>query len=139
MHKAGKKFLFAGIGLACTFLAIIGVILPGVPATVFIIIAFWALSNSSDKLHAWMLRIPILRPAIKETHRFQREKTIDVRIKLIAQAFSWGSFAIITLTMQNILLSVFLLLAAIGCSLFMFFIPSTKPKKQISIPETEII
>ena len=134
MKSTSKRALYAAIGLVSTFLAIIGVILPGIPATVFILVALWAFSNSSKKLHSWMLRIPILRPAIREAHRFQRERTIDFRIKILAQVFSWGSTLVIILTMQNIWFSAFMVLASLSCSTFMFFIPTAKP---VLVPSEE--
>lgn len=127
MKNATKRVLYAVIGLIATFLAVLGVLLPGLPATVFILVALWAFSNSSEKLHKWMLHIPLLRPAIREAHRFQREKTIDFRIKIVAQVFSWGSTALIILTTQNIWFSAFMILASLSCSTFMFFIPTSKP------------
>lgn len=128
MRTAGKRLVYGAIGLIATVLAIIGVILPGVPSTIFILIALWAFSNSSERLHKWMLRIPLLRTAIREARRFQRERTVDFRVKIISQFCSWASFVFVSVTLQNLVVSIFVLAAAVSCSIFMIVTPRTQPK-----------
>lgn len=105
-------------------LGILGVWLPGLPTTVFILIAMWAFSNSSKRLHRWMMKIPILKSAIKEARRFQREGTVDRRAKFISQACSWISFIGVTIAFQNIAISVAVGLLAASCSVFMYLVPT---------------
>ena len=45
--------VFAGF---CLVMAAIGVVVPGLPTTVFILIAAWAAARSSPRLHGWLLR-----------------------------------------------------------------------------------
>ncbi|RAR76601.1 hypothetical protein AX018_104525 [Paracidovorax anthurii] len=47
---------FAGLSLA---LGIIGIFVPGLPTTVFILMAGWAAARSSPRLHAWLWRHPV--------------------------------------------------------------------------------
>ena len=39
------------LGFTCTALGIAGVLLPGLPGTVFLLIAVWAFSRSSQRFH----------------------------------------------------------------------------------------
>ena len=125
----GKKIIYAIIGLIATALGILGVWIPGLPTTVFILIALWAFSNSSERLHGWLIKIPVLHSAIKEAHRFQREGTIDRRVKFISQACSWISFIGVTAVLQNIITSVIVGLLALSCSIFMYIIPTAHTAK----------
>ena len=52
--------------LACASLVmgIIGVVVPGLPTTVFILIAAWAAARSSPRLHNWLLRHKLFGPMI---------------------------------------------------------------------------
>lgn len=126
MQAAGKKILYALLGLICTGLGILGVWLPGLPTTVFILIALWAFSNSSERLYRWLTHIPLLKQALKEAHRFQREGTIHPRVKLISQGSAWLSFAIVTLLTRSLMLGIILALVALSCSVFMHLTPSAQ-------------
>lgn len=52
------KFLFLILGWVCFGLGAIGIILPGLPTTPFILVSLWAFSKSSRKLHQWLLSHP---------------------------------------------------------------------------------
>ncbi|MBT2767010.1 YbaN family protein [Stenotrophomonas sp. ISL-67] len=43
---------------------IVGIFVPGLPTTVFILISAWAASRGSERLHNWLLRHPRFGPAI---------------------------------------------------------------------------
>lgn len=126
MRVAGKKFLYAAVGLVCTGLGILGVWVPGLPTTVFILIALWAFSHSSKRLYRWLTRIPLLKQAVQEAHRFQREGTLSPRIKLISQGSAWLSFAIVSFLTRSLTLAIILGLTALSCSVFMYLVPTTK-------------
>src|SRR5690606_28580467 len=108
-------------------LGILGVWVPGLPTTVFILIALWAFSQSSDKLYTWLTHLPLLGTAVKEAHRFQREGTIDQRVKFISQTCSWLSFIGVTIALQSIVISIIVGLTALSCSVFMHLVPTSAP------------
>jgi len=126
MPQIVKKMLYALLGLVCTGLGIVGIWLPGLPTTVFVLIALWAFSKSSQRLYEWFTRIPLLKHAIRESHRFQREGTLAPRVKFISQGSAWLSFAIVTALTQNMILAVILALVALSCSVFMYMVPSSQ-------------
>lgn len=129
------KILYALFGLVCTALGVIGVWLPGLPTTPFLLVALWAFSHSSDQLHQWLLKIPILRPALQEAHRFQRERTLDIRIKIIAQACAWASLVVVSFSVQSLALSIVVGVLAVSCSLFTYITP-TKPKRLTTVSDS---
>lgn len=86
-----SKPLLILIGFIFTGLAILGAILPGVPTTVFLIVALWAFSRSSERLTRWLERIPVLQTALKEARRFEERRAIRPAVKIIAVSFAWGS------------------------------------------------
>jgi len=121
-----SRILYGALGIFCTLLGIIGVWVPGLPTTVFILIALWALSQSSERMHAWLLKLPVLKVAIKEANRFQEEGTVDRRVKLVSQTCSWISFVGVALLTQNLIASVAVFLLATSCSVFMWWVPTTQ-------------
>jgi len=66
------KALYVLLGLACVVLAYIGILLPGVPAIPFILLAAFFFLRSSDKLYAWMLRRRILGKLLRKAHGEKR-------------------------------------------------------------------
>lgn len=128
-----RKSVYTLLGLITTALGIIGVWVPGLPTTVFILIALWAFSQSSKRLHDWLVRIPILKSAIKEAQRFQREGTVDKRAKFISQACSWLSFIGVTLALQSVVVSLIVGVLAISCSVFMYLVPTARAEKSTNM------
>jgi hypothetical protein len=49
-----KKSLWIALGLFFVGCAYIGILLPGVPTTFFVILAAWAFSKSSEKFNVWL-------------------------------------------------------------------------------------
>jgi uncharacterized membrane protein YbaN (DUF454 family) len=55
-------------GLACVAVGGIGVVVPGLPTTVFFIAAAWCFSRSSPRLEAWILGLKGIGPMVRD-HR----------------------------------------------------------------------
>ena len=49
-----KKWLWRSLGILFVGLAYIGIITPGIPTTIFAILAAWAFSKSSPELYNWL-------------------------------------------------------------------------------------
>ncbi|MGE8279691.1 MAG: YbaN family protein [Stenotrophomonas sp.] len=45
---------------------IVGIFVPGLPTTVFVLISAWAASRGSERLHRWLLEHPRFGPAIRD-------------------------------------------------------------------------
>ncbi len=53
-------------GLCCVGLGGLGIIVPGLPATVFFIMAAWCFSRSSPRLERWVLDLPGIGPMVRD-------------------------------------------------------------------------
>lgn len=42
------------LGFVCLGMAYIGVIVPGIPFSIFLVIAAWAFAKSNDRMHQWL-------------------------------------------------------------------------------------
>lgn len=122
------KPLYILTGFVFTALAILGAILPGVPTTVFLIVALWAFSRSSERLTGWLERIPILQSALKEAHRFEARRAIRPEIKRVAVGFAWVSAGVTAGAMQSLTqpLVIAVALAAVLATVVMFLIPTDR-------------
>ncbi len=53
-------------GIVCVAVGTIGVVVPGLPSTVFFIAAAACFSRSSPRLEAWVLSLPKIGPAVRD-------------------------------------------------------------------------
>jgi hypothetical protein len=51
-------------------LALLGVVLPGLPTTPFVLVAAWAAAQGSPRLHAWLLAHRSFGPLIRNWQRY---------------------------------------------------------------------
>jgi uncharacterized membrane protein YbaN (DUF454 family) len=73
-------------------LAMIGAVLPGMPTTVFLIIALWAFTRSSPSLQRWLYQHPRFGKALRD---WDRHGVIPPRAKRLAVLMMLISLALI--------------------------------------------
>jgi len=59
------RFVYLASGLGFVAIGGVGVVVPGLPTTVFFIMAAWCFSKSSRRLEEWVLNIPGFGPAVR--------------------------------------------------------------------------
>ncbi len=96
VRRATAPFWFVG-GLLSVGLGGIGIVVPGLPTTVFFIVAAACFSRSSPRFERWVLNLPRIGPLVRD-HRAglgmpRRAKVIAVTTILVASTAS-GVFAI---------------------------------------------
>jgi uncharacterized protein len=72
-------------------LALVGVVVPGLPTTPFVLLAAWAASRGSRRLHDWLLEHPRLGPPLRD---WREQGAVSGRAKVLATAFLAASWAI---------------------------------------------
>ncbi len=127
MPKAGKKLTRYGLvllGVTTTILGVIGIWVPGLPTTVFLLIAAWAFGKSNDRLYLWLRSIKWLKPALDEVELYQQNRSVSRRAKLVSQSCAWSSALLSLIMIQNPVVWGITFAAAISCSLFMWWSPT---------------
>ncbi|WP_173931908.1 YbaN family protein [Chelativorans sp. Marseille-P2723] len=72
------------LGLTFTLFGVAGVALPLVPTTPFLLLAAYAFTRSSPRLHAWLIGHPRFGPLITN---WQHHGSIDKQSKIMAVVF----------------------------------------------------
>ena len=80
------------IGWCCVGLGTVGLFLPLLPTTVFLLIAVWAFARSDERYHRWLLEHRLFGPLIA---CWQRHRAIPRRGKVAAFAALAASYALI--------------------------------------------
>lgn len=81
MLKSTIRILFVVFGWFFVALGIIGILLPLVPTTPFLLLAAFCFSKGSERIHNWILNHRFLGPPIKDWQQFG---VIRKRAKLMA-------------------------------------------------------
>lgn len=125
-----RKTIYIIIGIVSIVLGIIGIFVPGLPTTPFLLLSSWLFYKSSKKLHDRLHRSPWLGKYIR---RYESKQGVGVLSKLISIACMWGmislsAFCFIENPHVRILLFV---LGAIGTCSIIFIVPNARKNKNI--------
>lgn len=94
LTKCTGRWLLMAFGWLCVGLGFIGVVVPGMPTTVFLIIALWAFSKSSERFQLWLWDHPRFGPSLRAWHR---HRVVPLKAKVLAVATMGSSFLYLTL------------------------------------------
>ena len=61
-----RRLAFVSLGLVCVGLGGLGLVVPGLPATVFFIAAAACFSRSHPRLERWVLGLPTVGPVVRD-------------------------------------------------------------------------
>ena len=111
-----SKYLFLSIGLISMALGFLGVFLPILPTTPFMILAAFCFSKSSDRLHSWLIKRPHIGKLILD---WQNDGRIRKKVKLASTLVIIPLFSY-SLTFVKVSLFVKTLLALIGIGVLYF-------------------
>ncbi len=83
-----RRAVFIGLGLLAVGIGFTGVFVPGLPTTIFLIIAAWCFARSSPRLHAWLYDHPRFGPLL---NHWEQHGVIPLWAKILATTMMTAS------------------------------------------------
>ncbi|MCB8964743.1 MAG: YbaN family protein [Bacteroidales bacterium] len=123
LSTVARSFLIIA-GLLSVSFGILGVFLPLLPTTPFLLLSAYCFIRSSDRLYAWLLSNKFLGHYIQN---YIENRAIEPRVKWFTIALLWGSILTTVITLNfGIWIKVLLVVIAVGVT---FHILSMRGKK----------
>ena len=119
------KGLYFSLGTLSLTLGIIGIVLPILPTTPFLLLAAFCYARSSKRVHEWLLNNRILGPYIKN---YLEGKGMPIKVKIFTISLLWITISISAFLIIKIdWVKVVLILIAIAVTVHIILI---RPKKK---------
>jgi uncharacterized membrane protein YbaN (DUF454 family) len=75
------RFLYLALAYLCLGLGFIGIFVPGLPTTPFVLVAAWAAARGSARLHRWLHDRPLFGPMVRD---WQAHGAVSRRAKWVS-------------------------------------------------------
>ena len=125
MSSCWARWALIAFGWLNVIIALIGVVVPGLPTTIFLIIAFWAFSNSSERFQSWIWNHPKFGPSIRHWHNY---RVIPVRAKILAVTMMSLSFCYLTFFVaESLMMPVLMALVMVPAGIYVVTRESLPP------------
>lgn len=115
------KSAYLTLGCLCVSLGTIGIIVPGLPTTIFMIVALWAFTKSSPQMRAWLIEHKHFGPALQH---WVKHRSIPTRARQIALASLLGSALFIGYTVSSLACLAFILFVCAPVASYLWTLPA---------------
>jgi uncharacterized protein len=107
------RWAYALLAYLCVGLAMLGILLPGLPTVPFLLLAAWAASRGSKRLHRWLYDHPRFGQALID---WEQKKAISRRTKVVTVLLLASSWVIMYWRVGNpwLLLGLALLFSGVA-------------------------
>ena len=118
-----KRNILLGIAWISLILGGIGIFLPLLPTTPFILLSAFCFQKSSERFHQWILNSPIFGKYIRD---YQEQKGITLKNKIVAVTFMALGMSFSAYKVPNTYMRISLLVIFIAVSYHIFKIKTLK-------------
>lgn len=118
-----KRNILLGIAWISLILGGIGIFLPLLPTTPFILLSAFCFQKSSERFHQWILNSPVFGKYIRD---YQEQKGITLKNKIVAVTFMALGMSFSAYKVPNTYMRISLLVIFIAVSYHIFKIKTLK-------------
>ena len=108
--RGTRRLLFIALGTLFVGLGALGVVVPGLPTTVFLLLASYFFARSSPTLHRRLVEHPRLGPYLE----MARGREMSLRAKLVSLAAMWGGILLSCYALSGVGATAQLTVVALG-------------------------
>ncbi len=131
-----RKAILIFFGTVCVGLGFLGIFLPLMPTTVFLLLAAYCYSRSSDRFHNWLLNNRWLGRYIKN---YKSGEGISVRQKATTISVLWATIGFsIWYVAGAFWLTLLLAAVAIGVTIHLVMIKTYRPETTVNTQPSQI-
>ena len=102
-------------------LGLLGILVPLLPTTCFLLLAAWCYARSSQRLYDRLLNARLIGPYLR---RYRDSRVIPPRVKIAALVMMWITIGYAVLTYPNLWVRLTLLAIAIGVTIHLQKLPA---------------
>jgi len=117
-----KKYLLIIAGSISLGLGMLGIILPVLPTTPFLLLSAFCYLNSSKRLYDWLIGHKRLGHHILG---YMEHKTVDRKVKIVALTFLWLSLILSMILVNKPIMYIVLSSVGIGVSIHLSMLKSS--------------
>ncbi|KXU48972.1 MAG: YbaN family protein [Longibaculum muris] len=122
------KYIYFILGMICFILATIGVILPILPTTPFLLVAAFCFSRSSYRINNWFLSTKLYQEHLDS---FIKQRAMTLKTKIYILSFASIMLAFPLFLSQNVYIRIFIILLYIFKYYYFTFKIKTIQSKKI--------
>ncbi len=123
MSKTLTRWVLIIAGTFFTGLGIVGIFLPLLPTTPFLLLAAACYARSSKRFYDWLLNNKRFGRYIKN---YREGKGISLKVKVVTICLLWLTIAISALVIHDLFIAIILMLVAVGVTLHILTIRTLK-------------
>lgn len=112
------------VGTAALILGVVGVFLPVLPTTPFLLVTAACYARASTRLYEWLLGQPSLGPIITE---WRRSRSLPPGVKMRALVVVAVTFAISIALVDSLAIRVVLVATGVILAVFLYRLPTAQP------------
>lgn len=117
-----KKWVFISLGSFFVGLAFLGVLLPVLPTTPFLLVSAYFYARSSQKFYDWLHENRLFGQHLKN---YREGKGMKLSVKVGTISLLWLTIGITTIfAVHNLIIRIVLVLIAIGVTVHLIIIPN---------------
>jgi len=115
------KLVLNLVGVLALVLGVIGIVVPLLPTTPFLLLAAACFARGSQRMHGWLLNNPVFGKFISD---YEQGKGIPARAKALALLMMWSSLLLAAWRYESLTVHLVLLAVGAGVSIYLLRLPT---------------